>query len=85
MSFICQNETMKSGKNHIKSIATEPKVRDSSSLGRATKTAQTFVCAVFVMRRKQARIGCPLQGQAIRVEDLAPLRGQNSLGRAKNG
>ena len=33
VSFIYQNETIQSGKNHSKSIATEPKARGSTPYG----------------------------------------------------
>ena len=47
----------------------------------ATKTAQTFVCAVFVVCQKQARIGCTEGASCSGTQCLAP-QAQNSLGRA---
>ena len=52
--------------------------RGQNSLGRATKTAQTFVCAVFVVCQKQARIGCTEGASCSGTQCLAP-QAQNSL------
>ena len=55
--------------------------RKQASLGRATKTAQTFVCAVFVVCRQAARIGRRAAASYSCTQCFAALP-QASLGRA---
>ena len=83
MSFSCQNQMIKRGKNHFTSISTEPKVRDSSSLGRATKTARTFVRAVFVVCQKQARVGCRKESKEKRKRERQAIRARSTLRRKR--
>ena len=58
------------------------RIFDLGSYWCATKQAQTFVCACFVMCRKQARNGCPYRDNLFASKTLSPFDGKTPQARA---